>query len=827
MIRSLFTSIVFLFVIGIFTFQVKVNAQSSEESFTNSIGMKFVLIPSGKFRMGMLNPSKDPEIPKYLGGGDWDELPVHEVHISNSFYMAETEVTIEQFRQFRPGYEGIDEFSPCATGISWYDAVKFCEWLSEKEGLTYRLPTEAEWEYACRAGSETYFSWSDTLPPEDVPNPWHLKNMHSAAAEWCLDWHASYSSSRVTDPVGPSSGMAKVVRGGGLDRRSAYYSRAANRAGIAPSFGMSPIPIVDNNSSEHGDSKKIEVDGYSSRTLYHNFIREVLNNQGRHHIGFRVVQAALPETDTDESDLPFFQKCIIQNQTEIMAGPDPEVPYFRKRFLLPIPPENTPEDELKYHEIIGFHPGILRHHHSPALEVCPNGDVIAIYYTSVSEVTPDVALIASRLRFGADEWDFPSLFLDFPDVNDHAPLLWRDGSEIYLFWGANKLASGYPFQWIVSKDNGESWTETRFPVFETAVGPHSAQPINSAFRDPDSTIYVSSDGVGPESILWASHNNGKTWIDAGGRTGGRHTTFVLLRDGRILGMGGKSSDIDGFMPQSISDDGGKTWAISKTPFPSLGSNQRPTIIRLNSGRLFFAGDMQHRDGSQPAGITRKGCYVALSEDEGATWMMRILPGAQYHESEERAREMGGETLGYAVARQGPNGLIHLITSMNQQCLHFEMNEAWILSSDTLPGSEETLMVNTATTVSQLKTYREFYPDGTLKAEWTAGRGNDGRYLLHGPMNWYFPNGKPEWKVSFDCGEKTGEEVFQDRGGHKQWTRVHRKNGRDLWTTWWLNGKKKSESSWKNMKCDGKVRYWNSDGNLTGQLFYRNGKLTEK
>jgi len=121
------------------------------------------------------------------------------------------------------------------------------------------------------------------------------------------------------------------------------------------------------------------------------------------------------------------------------------------------------------------------------------------------------------------------------------------------------------------------------------VGPHSKQPINTAFRDKDGVMYVANDAAGGTSVLWASHDNGKTWYDTQGRSAGRHTTYVLLKDGSILGMGGKNTDIDGFMPKAISRDGGKTWKKDKTQFCALGSNQRPSILRLQSGRLFFAG----------------------------------------------------------------------------------------------------------------------------------------------------------------------------------------------------------------------------------------------
>ena len=180
--------------------------------------------------MGESNPIPDALKLKdleYLPNGDWDEKPVRRVAIGKPFYIGVTEVTLEQYKQFKQDYvppapaklENGQEApaSPYVTGINWHEAAAFCEWLSKKEGRTYRLPTEAEWEFAARAGTTTTFSSGDAPPAADVANPWGVKNMHGAVAEWVRDWHAAYPAEDETDPVGPASGFAKVIRGGGLD----------------------------------------------------------------------------------------------------------------------------------------------------------------------------------------------------------------------------------------------------------------------------------------------------------------------------------------------------------------------------------------------------------------------------------------------------------------------------------------------------------------------------------------------------------------------------------------------------------------------------------
>ncbi|MHC4216337.1 MAG: formylglycine-generating enzyme family protein, partial [Planctomycetota bacterium] len=194
----------------------------------NSLGIKMVKIDPGSFEMGST-----------LGRDYWDEQPVHKVTISKAFYISETEITAKQFRQFKAQFVGTSKHLPYAAGVSWYDAVAFCEWLSKKESKPYRLPTEAEWEYACRAGSTSLYSSGNKRPRGGRANAWGLKNMHTGVREWCLDWHGEYPADDQVDPVGPEYGMARVVRGGLLDdgdknKHREIFNASSNRASIAP-----------------------------------------------------------------------------------------------------------------------------------------------------------------------------------------------------------------------------------------------------------------------------------------------------------------------------------------------------------------------------------------------------------------------------------------------------------------------------------------------------------------------------------------------------------------------------------------------------------------
>ena len=192
----------------------------------NQLSLKLVLIPAGKFIMG--SPANEK-------GHAGFEGPQHQVSITKSFYMGISPVTQEQ-------YEAIMGDNPSARKgptrpverLSWSQAVDFCKKVSEKSGKAVRLPTEAEWEYACRAGTTTAYSFGDsekdlddyawiarnsgdnTFPVcQKKPNPWGLYDMHGNVIQWCSDWLAQpYPSGDAVDPQGPDSGKFKVMRGG-------------------------------------------------------------------------------------------------------------------------------------------------------------------------------------------------------------------------------------------------------------------------------------------------------------------------------------------------------------------------------------------------------------------------------------------------------------------------------------------------------------------------------------------------------------------------------------------------------------------------------------
>ncbi len=219
------------------------------QEIANSIGMKLVLIPADAFTMG--SPEEDV--------GRHPNERQHKVTISEPYYLGQFEVTQEEYEKVTGSNPSSIKGArhPVET-LGWEDAVSFCKKLSElpeekAAGREYRLPTEAEWEYACRAGSETPYSFGESAKPlhehawfaensqnqhhpagGKKPNRWDLYDMHGNVYEWCDDWFDDYPSRSVIDPQGPIRGTERVIRGGSWVVANESHFRSAQLSNYKP-----------------------------------------------------------------------------------------------------------------------------------------------------------------------------------------------------------------------------------------------------------------------------------------------------------------------------------------------------------------------------------------------------------------------------------------------------------------------------------------------------------------------------------------------------------------------------------------------------------------
>ena len=661
----------------------------SKKNYSNSIGMKFSRIEPGTFRMGQLKRLAPEVLPVIEGGdrggrfdlladGDYDEKPVHTVKITKPFYMGVYEVTNKQYELFDPehkklrGKNGLSKDDDEAViFVNWYQAKAFCDWLSEKEGLPYRLPTEAEWEYACRAGTKTNYYAGDILPKEfynktskrlDVgqtrPNSRGLYDMHGNVEEWCYDWYGPYVKKRQKDPVGYVSGDFRVTRGGSHSTYP-YFLRSANRMGTLP--------------------------------------------EDKHWlIGFRVVIGKMPKSKPlpVPPALRYQRKVIKRDPAKVRKGPNPAKPYFKgPRKFVKIPRSATG-------------PVFAGHNHNPAIVECPNGDLLVCWYTCVSEKDRELAVAVSRLPYGQEEWQQASPFWDAPDRNDHAPVLWYDGrGKIYHFqpFSAGATYATLAVAMRTSADSGATWSRPRIILAEHSnpKGVHGGHQLSEpVFRMNDGAIAITTDGL---PTLWISRDEGLTWKGCGGDINGNHPGVAQLApeglaDGRLIGFlrdrEVKAEEVittyqdmgktfthktrKRRMAKAISEDGGKTWPHLTSPFPGIGGGQRLVLMRLREGDLFLASFADRGiiiTDSSGAKREVRGMFAALSEDGGKTWpYVRLVsddgPGTPAMTTNGGYFAMSArnaEYRGYMSGCQGLDGVIHLVSSYS----HYSFNLKWL------------------------------------------------------------------------------------------------------------------------------------------------------
>lgn len=638
----------------------------------NSIGMKLVTISAGKSLVGSAGY-----------GENYDESPAHTVNFSRPFKMSSTEVTNVQFERFNPEHKTLRgklgfsmEDDEAVIFVNYSEALAFCKWISQKEGKTYRLPTEAEWEYACRAGSYTEYATGEGLPKEyqknqetvwtpkavslkvglTLANAWGLYDMHGNVEEWCYDWYGPYESTEQADPVGRSSGLFRVTRGGSHGT-PVRYLRSANRSAMIP----------------------------EDRSWL---------------VGFRVVQAELPNT----KPLPVISPPAIMQQVKQSA-----FSWVKQQKPVFMEPAMYIQQPVCINEI-----PVYAHNHCPALTWSPNGDLLAAWFSTNEESGREMIILGSRLRAGHTKWDDPSLFFKVPDRNMTGSSLFHDGEgNLYYMNGVETAGSWQNLAMVfrVSKDNGASWSAPRLADPEHKMG---NQVIAGMFKTKEGWLIQAGDatpaGEGGTAIH-ISKDKGATWYSpsdsktpefkegkSGGLIAGIHAGIVQLANGDLMALG-RGNAIEGkddqhmHMPVSISGDMGKTWTYHASEFPPIAGGQRLILYRLNEGGLLMVSFTHHPSEKDPAktgmlfkdakGGTYKGygMYAAVSFDEGKSWPLkklltdgksRILNGGAWTGFFEMD-VTHAEPRGYLAITQTPDNMIHLLSS----AIHYRFNLEWL------------------------------------------------------------------------------------------------------------------------------------------------------
>ena len=572
-------------------------------------------IPAGSFWMGTDNPPME----------DWDEAPRREVKV-DAFRMSATEITNAQYEAFDPTHKrGEQGFSTgddeAVIMVSWDDAMAYCRWLSEQTGKKYRLPTEAEWEYACRAGTTTAYNTGDTFPESQwkvqkntrdkeyvslqvaqfEPNAWGLYDMHGNVEEWCADEYLASESLWYED-----SRYANVR--GGSHNTPVRYLRSANRSAAPP----------------------------DDRTVLR---------------GFRVVESSLfiPAT--------FKARRFIHYRLDYQEWAKPATEPV---FLEPIPYVIPPSDKD-----IPFY----AHNHQPAVTWTEDGNLLAVWFSTDAEAGREMVVLESRFEDG--HW-IPALpFSKVPDRNmTGTALLTLEDGRMMHFQG---IGDAGEWKDLALGLRVRDHLYTPWRNYELIEPEHRVrhQVIAGPIVTKDGRILLCCD-AGPDgeagTSLHVSKDGGKTWEDTGSTIAGIHAGIVERKDGSLMAFG-RGNAIDGHMPCSISYDGGYTWTYSATEFPPIGSGQRLVLKRLQEGPIMLCS------------FGENGLFVALSYDEGATWPVkklltdgktRVLDGGAWTGT-FTMDATHAEPKGYLACTQTPDGMIHLLSSR----VHYRFNLRWI------------------------------------------------------------------------------------------------------------------------------------------------------
>lgn len=606
----------------------------------------YVQVSPGVFQMGAEPPSNVMDSGEPRPGPNWDEGPVHEVRITQPYEIAVLRVTRREFARFKPDYEKAlksceidrDPDAP-AVMVSWDEAMAYCQWLSEREGEPIRLPTEAEWEFAARN--------ADALG---------LAGIGDGLQEWCMDWWALYPAEPITDPLGARHGNVRVTRNHHprLDTRS--MSRVIERS----------------------------LDEFRWRVTDRSANLPPVREAG---LGLRLVRAALPAGAYIEPEpAPEVFRQVSQQRCQWKQQPNPDRPLFETQVHIVPPADVMQRRRLPY----------FSRHHVANLTWCDNRDLLVTAFTAPTDYSEQKALLLSRLRQGADQWDPPARFIVASDRSVGHGVLFNNGKgEIHYYHPLSGMGVKH-----VSKDNGATWSEPRIVHVTPPGGPHFS-PMMSIVRRSDGALIMPSDvGRGVGTALFESWDDGESWKEitrygwnaeqfglpgkSAGWIAGIHNSPVELADGSWLSFG-RVGDIDGHAPMSLSKDGGRTWTYQASLFPPIDSSQKPVMLRLEEGPIlliWFTDPKETR--RRTRGISRQGMdfvdangaahrgyglFATLSRDEGQTWPVRkLIP--EDPDSPWETRYEGGVNMDMI---QTPDGHIHLVDSKR----YWRFNLAWL------------------------------------------------------------------------------------------------------------------------------------------------------
>ena len=675
----------------------------AETCLSNALSPEFVKIPRGKFLMGT---SDEKPLPVNVSGnqpnriyGSYNERPVVE-HSVDRFEMSTTEITNLMYEQFDSEHQKLrgklyfsHDDDEAVIWVSWHNATNYAAWLTKErnDGYTYRLPTEVEWEYACKAGTNTPYNtgnefpepqrknnylfshgpqnpeatWPRKMDPKTLSklhvgkfpaNQFGLHDMHGNVEEWTSSIYKSYGNE--SESVSSNMDTFYVSRGGSHGT-ALYFLRSSVRFG-APAFA---------------------------------------NNMA---LGFRVVrtknqQPSVSKEEYQEKSEP--EMVSSKTSPAGRVGALKQGPYFRY-----IQYVNIPKNQTKF--------PYGGHNHDPAIVNCPDGSLLAIFFSTWHEKDREQGLASTRLHDLAEgAWTTPVAFYNEPARFNSAPafLSLNNSEKLYQWMAVSPWEShdGTQVYQRESLDCGLTWSTSQVPDGLSFYGSHS--PAETALELSDGTLLLPTDDDGTEpepeshhgrrkqsgqiSRVYLSSDKGKTWSKQNGTIRGHHGAFVELKNGSIWGIGRNEGLVgkDGLlrMAQGVTNDRGESYFISATGLPNIHGAQRMVALRLKEGPIMVLSFANGKATGVPSvhesrhGKEIFGMFAAVSFDEARTFpVIRLVSddspvshavettdGDIFHMNQTHA-----EPRGYISAIQDQRtGMIHVVSSRQ----HYQFNYAWL------------------------------------------------------------------------------------------------------------------------------------------------------